>query len=289
MYAPAIILEAALNGLLLGAVYVVLIAVVVAAKVPALIALVAVMFVVQVLAADKIGLRAMGAHEVSPQEAPELHAIIERLCVQADLPKPKVGMVRTSMPNAFAMGRNQKSATVVVTTGIMELLSPAELEGVIAHELGHVAGGHAIRIYEGAGKASAISILSLVLGGLAMAAGAGDADVQEPSFLLDLLQRTRRRAVRDEVFLHADEEHDGELEPLGVVQRHERHGLLRHVALIDRLDRAVVDARHQGRLVQKLADGPARLLLPFGDGGDEFAQVLDPALRLERLFVLECL
>jgi heat shock protein HtpX len=127
-----------LTMFLLGAVYVVLIAVIVAAKVPFLIALVAVMFVVQVLAADKIGLRAMGAHEVSPAEAPELHAIIERLCVQADLPKPKVGMVRTSMPNAFAMGRNQKSATVVVTTGIMELLSPTELEGVLAHELAHI-------------------------------------------------------------------------------------------------------------------------------------------------------
>lgn len=127
-----------LTMFLLGAVYVVLIGVLVAAKMPALIAFVAVLFFVQIFASDKIGLRAMGAHEVSPQQAPELHAIIERLCVQADLPKPKVGMVNTQMPNAFAMGRNQKSATVVVTTGIMELLSPAELEGVIAHELAHI-------------------------------------------------------------------------------------------------------------------------------------------------------
>jgi heat shock protein HtpX len=127
-----------LTMFLLGLVYAVLVAVLVAAEVPGLIAIVAVMFAVQVLASEKIGLRAMGAHEVSPQEAPELHALIERLCVQADLPKPKVGVVRTSMPNAFAMGRSKKSATVCVTTGLMELLSPAELEGVIAHELAHI-------------------------------------------------------------------------------------------------------------------------------------------------------
>ena len=80
----------------------------------------------------------MGVHEVSPQEAPELHAMIERLCVQADLPKPRIGVMQTSMPNAFAMGRSQKASTVAVTTGIMELLSPAELEGVLAHELAHI-------------------------------------------------------------------------------------------------------------------------------------------------------
>src|SRR4051812_13060662 len=64
--------------------------------------------------------------------------MIERLCIQADLPKPKVAVMHTTMPNAFAMGRSQKSATVCATTGIMELLSPAELEGVLAHELTHV-------------------------------------------------------------------------------------------------------------------------------------------------------
>ena len=81
----------------------------------------------------------MGAKEVTPQEAPELHAMIERLCVQADLPKPKVAVADTPMPNAFAIGRSQKHATVCATTGIMDLLSPAELEGVMAHELTHVA------------------------------------------------------------------------------------------------------------------------------------------------------
>ena len=125
---------------LLGAVYVVLVAALFAAGASGItIALVAgALFLFQLFAADKIGLRAMGAHEVSPREAPELHAMVERLCVQADVPKPRVAVAQTSMPNAFAMGRSQKSSTVCVTTGIMEILSPAELEGVLAHELAHI-------------------------------------------------------------------------------------------------------------------------------------------------------
>jgi heat shock protein HtpX len=93
---------------------------------------------VNLFASDKLALAAMGAREVSPAEAPQLHAMIERLCVQADLPKPRVAIVNTRMPNAFALGRSPKKATVAATTGIMELLSPAELEGVLAHELTHV-------------------------------------------------------------------------------------------------------------------------------------------------------
>src|SRR3954470_5591063 len=94
--------------------------------------------VAQLFGSDKLALHAMGAREVTPQEAPELHAMIERLCIQADLPKPKIAVAQTEMPNAFALGRSQKSATVCATTGIMKLLSPAELEGVMAHELSHV-------------------------------------------------------------------------------------------------------------------------------------------------------
>ena len=93
----------------------------------------------QLFGSDKLALRAMGAREVTPAQAPELHAMVERLCIQADLPKPKVAVADTRMPNAFALGRSPKSATVCATTGIMELLSPAELEGVMAHELTHVA------------------------------------------------------------------------------------------------------------------------------------------------------
>jgi heat shock protein HtpX len=87
---------------------------------------------------DKLALSAMGAKEVSPEEAPGLHAMIERLCIQADLPKPKIAVADTHVPNAFATGRSQKSATVCATTGIMNTLSPSELEGVMAHELAHV-------------------------------------------------------------------------------------------------------------------------------------------------------
>jgi heat shock protein HtpX len=98
----------------------------------------AVFFAVQLFASDKIALAAMGAKEVSVAQAPELHSIIERLCVQADLPKPRVAIINAPMPNACALGRSQKTATVCVTTGLMQLLEPAELEGVLAHELTHV-------------------------------------------------------------------------------------------------------------------------------------------------------
>jgi heat shock protein HtpX len=126
---------------LLGAVYVVLMAALFAAGAGAItIAVVAGgLFLFQLFTSDKLAMHAMGARVVSPQEAPELHALIERLCVQADLPKPRVAVADTSMPNAFALGRSPKSATVCATTGIMDILSPAELEGVMAHELSHVA------------------------------------------------------------------------------------------------------------------------------------------------------
>jgi heat shock protein HtpX len=92
----------------------------------------------QLLFSDKLALLSMGAKEVSPEEAPGLHALIEKLCIQADLPKPKIAVADTDLPNAFAAGRSQKSATVCATTGIMRRLSPSELEGVMAHELAHV-------------------------------------------------------------------------------------------------------------------------------------------------------
>ncbi|MCW2959074.1 MAG: peptidase Ste24p [Solirubrobacterales bacterium] len=97
------------------------------------------MFLFQAFASEKLAMRAMGAREVSPQEAPELHAMIERLCIQADLPKPRIAVAQNAMPNAFAMGIRKKNSVVCATTGIMELLSPSELEAVMAHELTHVA------------------------------------------------------------------------------------------------------------------------------------------------------
>jgi heat shock protein HtpX len=125
---------------LLGLVYAVLIGVLFAAGAGAVIIAVVAggLFLLQFFTSDKIALLSMGAHEVSPQQAPELHAIIERLCIQANLPKPKVAIAENQMPNAFAVGRSPRNSTVCATTGLLELLTPAELEGVLAHELTHI-------------------------------------------------------------------------------------------------------------------------------------------------------
>ncbi|OLZ42749.1 zinc metalloprotease HtpX [Natrinema saccharevitans] len=93
---------------------------------------------VQYYFSDTLTLRSMGAKTVSADEYPQLHASIERLSQQADLPKPKVAVVDSNTPNAFATGRNQKNAAVCVTTGIMNTLEQDELDGVLAHELAHV-------------------------------------------------------------------------------------------------------------------------------------------------------
>ncbi len=87
---------------------------------------------------DKMILSNMGAKMVSESEAPELHQIVSRLCAIADLPMPRIAVVNSSMPNAFATGRNQKNAVVAVTTGIMQKLDASELEAVLAHELTHI-------------------------------------------------------------------------------------------------------------------------------------------------------
>ncbi len=130
-----------LTMFLLGALYVAFMAALFAAGAGVLliVLLAGGLLAAQYFGSDKIALASMGAKAVTPQEAPELHQIVERLCVQADLPKPRVAVVQSSMPNAFALGRSPKHATVTATTGIMDLLTPAELEGVMAHELSHVA------------------------------------------------------------------------------------------------------------------------------------------------------
>jgi heat shock protein HtpX len=88
---------------------------------------------------DTLALRAMRAREVSPEEAPELHGVIDRLCALADMPKPRVAIAYTDMPNAFATGRSADHSAVCVTTGILDRLTAEEMEGVLAHELSHVA------------------------------------------------------------------------------------------------------------------------------------------------------
>lgn len=88
---------------------------------------------------DKVAMRAMRAREVTPEEAPELHGMVDRLCALADMPKPRVGISDMALPNAFATGRSPDRAVVCVTTGILQLLDADELEAVLAHELSHVA------------------------------------------------------------------------------------------------------------------------------------------------------
>jgi heat shock protein HtpX len=88
---------------------------------------------------DKIALRTARAQEVTPQDAPRLHGIVDRLCALADMPKPRVAIANSEIPNAFATGRNADHAVLCVTTGLMRRLDDAELEGVIAHEMSHVA------------------------------------------------------------------------------------------------------------------------------------------------------
>ena len=129
---------------LLGLVYAVLIGVLFAAGVGAVtIAVIAgALFLVQYFSSDKIALASMRAKQVSPgdgQWAKDLIATVQRLAIQVDIPMPRVAVAQTSMPNAFAVGRSPKTATVCVTTGLLELLSPGELEAVLGHELTHIA------------------------------------------------------------------------------------------------------------------------------------------------------
>ena len=139
----------------------------------------------QIFLSDKLALASMGAKEVSPEEAPGLHAMIERLCIQADLPKPKIAVADTSVPNAFAMGRSQKNATVCATTGIMRTLSPAELEGVMAHELAHVKNRDVLIITVASFFAS-IAAMMLQFG-FFFGGGDGDSDDGAPAIIVILL------------------------------------------------------------------------------------------------------
>jgi heat shock protein HtpX len=93
---------------------------------------------IQYFTSDKIALAASGAKVVSREQAPELHDMVERLCAMSDLPKPKVAVIPTDVPNAFATGRSPKRSAVAVTRGLWERLEPREIEGVLAHELSHI-------------------------------------------------------------------------------------------------------------------------------------------------------
>ncbi|MGH3037169.1 MAG: zinc metalloprotease HtpX [Gaiellaceae bacterium] len=131
-----------LTMFVLGALYVaffaVLISVVEIGIVPVVL-IVGGLALLQYFTSDKIALAASGAKVVGPDEAPELHAMVDRLCAMSDLPKPRVAIIPTDMPNAFATGRSPKHAAVAVTEGLWRRLDPREVEGVLAHELSHIA------------------------------------------------------------------------------------------------------------------------------------------------------
>jgi heat shock protein HtpX len=169
---------------LLGLLYVVFIAVLATAGAGVITILVVMggLSLAQLFFSDKLALAAMGAKEVSPEQAPGLHAMIERLCIQADLPKPRIAVADTSVPNAFATGRSQKSATVCATTGIMRTLSPSELEGVMAHELAHVKHRDVLVMT----IASFFASLAAIMLQFGFFFGGGDDD-ENPSFLVILL------------------------------------------------------------------------------------------------------
>jgi heat shock protein HtpX len=138
---------------------------------------------VQLFFSDKLALASMGAKEVTPQQAPGLHAMIEKLCIQADLPKPKIAVADTDVPNAFAIGRSRKSATVCATTGIMRRLSPSELEGVMAHELAHVKHRDVLVMT----IASFFASIAAIITQFGFFFGGGHGDDDNPSFAIVLL------------------------------------------------------------------------------------------------------
>jgi heat shock protein HtpX len=130
------------TGAMLGLLYVIFAAVLFSVLnvgiVPMLLIVVGLAFF-QYYTSDKLALAAAGARVVSAEEAPELHAAVERLCAMSGLPKPKIAVMDTPVPNAFATGRSPKHAAVCVTTGLWNRLDPKEVEGVLAHELSHIA------------------------------------------------------------------------------------------------------------------------------------------------------
>ena len=132
----------ALTTLLLGVVYVVFAVVLFSVLNVGLIPMLLIVLGLagfQYYTSDKLALRASGARIVEREEAPELHATVERLCAMADLPKPRIAIVDTDIPNAFATGRNPAHAAVAVTSGLLRRLEPSEIESVLAHELSHIA------------------------------------------------------------------------------------------------------------------------------------------------------
>src|SRR5829696_1498954 len=173
-----------LTGGLLGLLYVVFGAILISflnvGLIPMLLILVGIA-VVQYYTSDKLALAASGAKVVERDRAPELHDMIERLCALADLPKPKVAVIDTDVPNAFATGRNPKHSAVAVTTGLWNRLEPQEVEGVLAHELSHI-GNRDVLIMTLAGFFAMVAGLLARWG--AFFGGGGDRDRGVPVWLI---------------------------------------------------------------------------------------------------------
>ncbi|GEP37024.1 protease HtpX [Nocardioides psychrotolerans] len=138
---------------------------------------------------DKIAMRAMGAREVTPEQAPELHGMIDRLCALADMPKPRVGIADTHVPNAFATGRSPDRSVVCVTTGILQVLTVEELEGVLAHELSHVAHRDVLvmTVASSAGIAAGMLTQGAQYGGLGLLGGRRENNNGLPVWLVVLV------------------------------------------------------------------------------------------------------
>jgi len=138
---PGLVARMSVTMFLIGALYVAVVALLIAQHVSVgfVVVVAGGLLFAQYYFSDRMALYGMGGRIVTPEEAPELHGIVDRLCALADMPKPRVAIADIDMPNAFATGRNPKHAVICATTGIMRRLDTEELEGVLSHELSHVA------------------------------------------------------------------------------------------------------------------------------------------------------
>jgi heat shock protein HtpX len=181
-----------LTGSLLGLLYVifavVLFNVLSVGLIPMLVIVVGLAFF-QYFTSDKLALAASGAKIVERDQAPELHDMVERLCALADLPKPRVAVIDTDLPNAFATGRSPKHAAVAVTRGLWERLEPQEVEGVLAHELSHVANRDVLVMTVASFFATLAGVLTRfgIYGGLFGGGGRGRDNNAVPVWLIVLL------------------------------------------------------------------------------------------------------
>jgi heat shock protein HtpX len=143
----------------------------------------------QYFTSDKLALAASGAKIVERDQAPQLHDMIERLCAMADLPKPRVAIIDSEVPNAFATGRSPKHAAVAVTRGLWERLEPQEIEGVLAHELSHVANRDVLIMTVASFFATLAGVLTRfgIYGGLFGGGGRGRDNNAVPVWLIVLL------------------------------------------------------------------------------------------------------